>query len=136
VSLLLRQAAESPLWLVIEDVHWADPSTLELLQLLLAPVAAVSLLVVMTSRPEFEAPWGPRSELTPVVLSRLSRERTAQMIEQVAGGKGLPAQVLDQLVEKTDGSPLFIEELTRMVLESGQLVERGGTMRFGVSCTS
>jgi predicted ATPase/class 3 adenylate cyclase len=130
VSLLLRQAAESPLWLVIEDVHWADPSTLELLQLLLAHVGAVSLLVVMTSRPGFEAPWGPRSELTPVVLSRLSWERTAQMIAQVAGGKGLPAEVLAQLVEKTDGSPLFIEELTRMVLESGHLVERGGQYKL------
>ncbi|WP_089935493.1 AAA family ATPase [Candidatus Entotheonella palauensis] len=126
LSLLLVQASKSPLLFVVEDVHWADPSTLECLRFLTDQVATASMLVVLTCRPEFEAPWSQCTEMTPVVLNRLTRTQTERMITQVAAVKHLPKEVLTQLVEKTDGVPLFVEELTRMVLESGQLVERNG----------
>jgi predicted ATPase/DNA-binding winged helix-turn-helix (wHTH) protein/class 3 adenylate cyclase len=124
LSLGLAQAATAPVLLVVEDVHWADPSTLEFLCLLLDQVASESMLVVLTARPGFEAPWRQRSAVTPVVLNRLTRAQTERMIVQITGGKPFPVQVMQLVVEKTDGVPLFVEELTRMVLESGQLVER------------
>ncbi|PON15028.1 hypothetical protein C2W62_25980 [Candidatus Entotheonella serta] len=123
MSTILAQATKSPLLFVVEDVHWADPSTLEFLHLLAEHVATASILLVVTCRPEFVAPWGQRAEMTPVVLNRLTRVQTADMITRVAA-KQLPGVVLEQLVEKTDGVPLFVEELTRMVVESGQLAER------------
>ena len=125
VALLVTQAAASPMLLVVEDLHWADPSTLEFLALLVSQVATVSLLLVLTCRPQFTAPWEQRTTMTPLVLQRLTRVQTAQMIRQVAAGKRLPVEVVEQVIEKTDGVPLFVEELTRMVLESGQLVEGG-----------
>ncbi len=125
VSFFLVQTATSPLLLVVEDVHWSDPSTLECLRLLSEQVATASMLVVLTSRAGFELPWGQYPEITPVMLTRLNRAQTAQMITQVAG-KPLPESVIEQLVDKTNGVPLFVEELTRMVLEGGQLVERVG----------
>jgi predicted ATPase/class 3 adenylate cyclase len=124
LSLGLAQAATAPVLLVVEDVHWADPSTLEFLCLLLDQVASESMLVVLTARPGFEAPWRQRSVVTPVVLNRLTRAQTERMIAQITGGKPFPVEVMQLVVEKTDGVPLFVEELTRMVLESGQLVER------------
>lgn len=123
LSMLLAQTETSPLLLIIEDLHWADASTLEFLCLLSDQVASVPLLVVMTCRPEFELPWGHGSDVTRVVLNRLTRVQMETMIVQVASGKGLPEMVMLQVVDKTDGVPLFVEELTRMVLESGQLVE-------------
>ncbi|ETW99351.1 MAG: hypothetical protein ETSY1_15300 [Candidatus Entotheonella factor] len=122
LSLLMAQASDSPLLFIIEDVHWADPSTLDFLHLLMDHAGLVSILVVLTCRPAFQVPWEQRSVMTPVRLNRLTQAQTEQMIMQVAG-KSLPASVMAQLVEKTDGTPLFVEELTRMVLESGQLVE-------------
>jgi DNA-binding winged helix-turn-helix (wHTH) protein/predicted ATPase len=126
VALLVAQAAASPVLFVVEDLHWADPSTLEFLALLMQQVATVSLLVVLTCRPEFRVPWEQQTTMTPVVLQRLTRPQTEEMIRQVAAGKQLPAVVVEQMIEKTDGVPLFVEELTRMVLELGQLVERDG----------
>ncbi|WP_089935436.1 response regulator [Candidatus Entotheonella palauensis] len=126
VSFFLVQAAQSPLLVVVEDVHWSDPSTLEFLHLLMEQVATSSILVVLTSRPGFAPPWTLGAEMMPVaVLGRLTQGQTVDMITQVAG-KPLPAAVMQQLVEKTDGMPLFVEELTRMVVESDQLVERDG----------
>ncbi len=125
-SFFLVQASGSPLWFVVEDVHWADPSTLEFLHLLTEQVATAPLLLVLTSRPGFEPPWGQRTEVTRVALGRLTRAQTADMITQVAAGQALPAAVMQQLVEKTDGVPLFVEELTRMVLEEGPLVQPEG----------
>jgi DNA-binding winged helix-turn-helix (wHTH) protein/class 3 adenylate cyclase len=126
VSLVLAQTEVSPLLLIVEDVHWADASTLEFLGLLLEQVSLVPLLVVLTCRPEFEPPWGQHSGVTRVVLNRLTQAQMETMIGQVAANKRLPDAVLAQVVDKTDGVPLFIEELTRMVVESGQLVEHEG----------
>jgi class 3 adenylate cyclase/predicted ATPase len=125
VALLLALAAEQPLLLIVEDLHWADPSTLELVDVLFGQVAASPILVLMTSRPEFRPPWTARSHFTYLTVNRVTRKQTEAMVEGVAGGKSLPAAVLQEIVVKTDGVPLFVEELTRTVLESDLLADRG-----------
>jgi TOMM system kinase/cyclase fusion protein len=115
---LLAEAERQPLRFNVEDLHWADPSTLELLGLLLDQAPTARLLIVLTFRPEFLPPWSPRSYMTQLTLSRLPRPQTAVMIEKLTGGKPLPPEVFQQIVSKTDGVPLFVEELTKTVLES------------------
>jgi predicted ATPase len=112
-----------------EDLHWADPSTLELLTLFLEQIPTVRMFTVLTFRPDFTPPWGSRSYLTPLTLSRLGRPHVEAMVEKVTGGKVLPAEVLHQIVAKTDGVPLFVEELTKMVIESIGSVGSIGSVR-------
>jgi predicted ATPase/class 3 adenylate cyclase/DNA-binding winged helix-turn-helix (wHTH) protein len=121
---LLAEAERQPVCVVMEDLHWVDASTLEWLSLLIDQVSAARLLVLLTFRPDFHSPWAIHSYLTHLTLSRLTRRQVEVMAEQVAGGKALPIEVLRQLVTKTDGVPLFVEELTKMVLESGLVKER------------
>jgi len=118
-------AARQPLLVVYEDVHWVDPSTLELLGRLIERIERLPILVIMTFRPEFNAPWPSHGNITPLPLGRLARRQGASMIEAVTGGKSLPPEVLDQIVARTDGVPLFVEELTKTLIESGQLQESG-----------
>jgi predicted ATPase len=108
---------------VWEDLHWADPSTLELLTLLLDQVPTARLLLVLTCRPEFRPPWPLRSYVTQFTLTRLTHHQVEEMVVRVTGGKPLPAEVLRQIVEKTDGIPLFVEELVKTILESGLVRE-------------
>src|SRR5712691_147335 len=124
LTILLRIAAQHPLLLVMEDLHWVDPTTLELLSLLVDQGPTARILVLLTCRPDFSPPWTGRSHLTQVTLPRLPRRQAAEMTGRVAYGKALPAEVVEQVVAKTDGVPLFVEELTKMVLESGLLQER------------
>ncbi|HEY7490121.1 MAG TPA: adenylate/guanylate cyclase domain-containing protein [Candidatus Tectomicrobia bacterium] len=123
VAWLLAETASQPVLAVWEDLHWADPSTLELLGLLLDQVPMTRLLMVLTCRPEFRPPWAPRSYVTPLTLTRLTRHQIEEMVLRVTGGKPLPAEVLTQIVAKTDGIPLFVEELVKMVLGSGLVRE-------------
>ena len=116
-------AERKPVLTVWEDLHWADPSTLELLQLLLEQLPMTRILAVFTFRPEFVPAWPLRSHVTSLVLGRLGSRHAEVMIENIAKGKLLPEEVQEQIVEKTDGVPLFIEELTKMVLESGLVKE-------------
>ena len=95
-----------------------------------------AIFVLFTSRPEFQPPWPHRSYLTKVSPSRLSRHQVEQMATQVASGKALPADVIEQLVEKTDGVPLYVEEMTKAVLESGVLKESNGQYERVGSMTS
>jgi class 3 adenylate cyclase/predicted ATPase len=118
-------ARDRPVLELYEDVHWVDPSTLELLDLLVARVRALPVLVVLTYRPEFSPPWSGQAHITYLPLNRLGRRQGAAMVGRVAGGKALPAEVLEQIVARTDGVPLFVEELTKTVLESGLLVDAG-----------
>ena len=120
---LMRQAAERPVLLVMEDLHWADASSLELVLLLLNQILASRTLLLLTFRPDFRPPWGMHSNFAHLALSRLKTEHVHAMIENITGGKPLPEVVRDQLVKKTDGVPLFIEELTKAVIESGVLTE-------------
>ena len=121
----LAIAGRGPVVLVVEDLHWADPSTLELLNLLVERSAAAPLLLLLTFRPSFKAPWTDRSNLSHLALPGLTRGQIAEMIEGISGGRTLPEAVVRQVAAKTDGVPLFVEELTKVVLESDLLVARG-----------
>jgi predicted ATPase len=123
VSWLLADAAQQPVLAVWEDLHWADPSTLELLGLLLDQVPTTRLLLVLTCRPEFQPPWALRSYMASLTLTRLMRLQVEEMVLQVTGGKSLPAEVMQQIVAKTDGIPLVVEELVKTRLESGLVLE-------------
>ena len=124
LTILLRIAAQQPVLFVMEDLHWVDPTTLELLSLLVDQGPTARILALWTFRPDFSPPWTGRSHLTQVTLPRLPRQQATEMTDRVAHGKALPAEVVEQVVAKTDGVPLFVEELTKMVLESGLLQER------------
>jgi class 3 adenylate cyclase/predicted ATPase len=122
----LIEAKKRSALMIVEDLHWVDPSTLEFLNLLFDHAPTARILVVLTFRPEFTPPWAAHSFLTQISLGRLGRTQVEAMVEQVVGDRVLPAEVLQQVVAKTDGVPLFVEELTKMVLESGWLREREG----------
>jgi class 3 adenylate cyclase/predicted ATPase len=124
LTILLKIAAQQPVLFVMEDLHWIDPSTLELLTLLVDQGPTARILALFTFRSDFSPPWSGRSHLTQVTLNRLPRRQAAELTSRVAHGKALPAEVLEQVVAKTDGVPLFVEELTKMLLESGLLEER------------
>ena len=124
LTILLHIAAQQPVLFVMEDLHWVDPSTLEFLTLLVDQGPTARILALCTFRPDFSPPWTGRSHLTQVTVHRLPQRQAVEVIRQVAHGKTLPAEVVEQIVAKTDGVPLFVEELTKMVLESGLLQER------------
>jgi predicted ATPase len=126
VTMLLELAEHHPVLFILEDLHWTDPTTLEFLDLLLTQVPTAAVYVLLTCRPHFQPPWQHRSYLTEVTVTQLSRQHMTRMAEHVAGGKRLPAEVLAQIVEKTDGVPLFVEEMTKALLESGQLTDVDG----------
>ena len=114
----------SPVVWQIEDVHWIDPSTRELIGLCLARIRDARVLVLITFRPEFSPPWSNLPHVTALTLNRLARRQSLELMEQVSGGRPLPAEVANQIVAKTEGIPLFIEELTKTVLESGLLADQ------------
>ncbi len=118
-------AARQPVLMLHEDVHWSDPTTRELLDLLIDLVPTLRVLVIITFRPEFTPPWVGRGHVTLLSLNRLPRRQRAEMITRVTGGKALPKEIADQITDRTDGVPLFIEELTKAVVESGVLVDGG-----------
>ena len=101
-----------------EDLHWADPSTLELLGLLIEQAPTVPLLIVLTFRPDFMPPWPSRSHMTPITLNRLERQHSEALVARLAGARPLPAEVVEHIVIKTDGVPLYVEELTKTILAS------------------
>jgi class 3 adenylate cyclase/predicted ATPase len=123
LGVLLEVASRQPLLLVMEDLHWADPTTLEFLNLIVDQLATTRIFALFTFRPDFNPPWDPRAYLTILMLHRLTRRKSVDMVRHIAGGKALPAEVLEQILIKTDGVPLFVEELTKSVLESGLLRE-------------
>jgi predicted ATPase/class 3 adenylate cyclase len=118
-------AARQPVLALYEDLHWSDPTTLELLDSAVDRIQNWPVLAVFTFRPEFRAPWIGFAHVTLLTLNRLNRRQAAAMVEQVTRGKALPREVLEQIVAKTDGVPLFVEELTKTVLESGLLEDAG-----------
>lgn len=124
IQILARASERRPHVLVMEDLHWADPSTLEFLTMLVDQPPITGLFVVFTVRPEFEVPWRSRSHVTHLTLSRLSDNDVRTMITQMSGTASLPSAIINQVVQKTDGIPVFVEELTRMMLELG-VVEGG-----------
>ena len=119
-------AERRPAVMVWEDLHWADPSSLEYLSLLIEQVPTASLLMVLTFRPDFSPPWTMRSHMTPITLNRLEPLQIEGMVKNLANGKPLPEEVLDHIVRKTDGVPLYVEELTKTILGSKVLRETPG----------
>jgi predicted ATPase len=111
--------------MVYEDVHWSDPTTRESLDLLVDRLSGHRVLAIITFRPEFSSPWIGRPNVTMLTLNRLAPRQRAEMIAHVTGGKALPREISNQIVERTDGVPLFIEELTKSVVESGMVTDAG-----------
>jgi class 3 adenylate cyclase/tetratricopeptide (TPR) repeat protein len=118
-------AAQQPVLMVWEDVQWSDPTTRESLDLLIDRVATLQVLVIITFRPEFSPPWIGRPHVTILNLNRLPPRQRADMIAHLTGGRALPKEIAKQIVDRTDGVPLFIEELTKSVIESGIVAETG-----------
>lgn len=123
VAWLFEEAERQPLLVIWEDLQWADPSTIEMLDLFIDQVPTAPLLSVLTCRPEFVSPWSSRSHMTPITLNRLERPHMEAMIAHLANGKPLPREVIEHVVTKTDGVPLYVEEITKMILESDALRE-------------
>ena len=123
LSLLFSCAQRQPLLLIIEDLHWADPSSLEVLTILTEEVAAEPLYVVFTARPEFNPTWSV-SDIVQLPLKRLGDETILQMVMAITDGKTLPEPIIKMVIERTDGVALFVEELTSMLLESDILQEQ------------
>jgi class 3 adenylate cyclase/predicted ATPase len=124
---LIRQleglARRRPIVVLVEDAHWMDPTSRELLDLAVERVRSLRVLMIVTFRPEFQPPRIGEPQVTMLALSRLDRRDRAALVEQIAGGKPLPIEVVSQIADRTDGVPLFVEELTKSVLESGVLRE-------------
>ena len=134
LSALLDQmeglARQQPVLMLFEDAHWADATSLEVLDLAIERVRRLPVLLLITFRPEFEAPWKGLPDVATIALGRLDRAEAETLVERVTGGRKLPAEVLAQIVAKTDGVPLFVEELTKNVLESGLLIEEADRYRL------
>ena len=116
-------AAQRPVIMIFEDAHWADSSSLELIDRTVERVAGLPVLLIITFRPEFAPPWVGQPHVSSLSLNRLDRREITAVVGGITGGKRLPADILDRIVERTDGIPLFIEELTRTLLEGGLLRE-------------
>jgi TOMM system kinase/cyclase fusion protein len=115
LGLFFAMAQQQPMLLLVEDLHWADPTTLELLTHFVKDVSSVRICLVLTARPEFSAPWTTAHHLQ---LGRLGRQQVEEMVRGLTQDKPLPREVVEKLLERTDGVPLFVEELTRVVMES------------------
>jgi len=127
-QIVIDQAMEKPVAFVVEDLHWVDPSTMELLDILVEQAATLPILVLFSFRPEQVAPpqWLNRGYTSQIALDRLDCDAVRRMTLVLTGGKALPSEVFDEIFAKTEGVPLFVEDLTRMVIESGMLEERDG----------
>ena len=127
LQMLVEQMAglsrRQPVLMIFEDAHWTDPTSLELLERIVERVQTLPIMVVITFRPEFNAPWTMHSHVTALTLNRFTRSLAADMIAKVSGGSLLSDEVLAQIIEKTDGVPLFVEELTKTILESGAVTD-------------
>ena len=128
IEALIRQleglARQQPVVMVFEDAHWIDATSREtLLDLIVEHVRSLPVMLTLTFRPEFQPPWIGQPQVTMLALNRLDRRDRTALVAQIAGGKALPADVIDKIVDRADGVPLFVEELTKSVLESGLLRE-------------
>jgi len=121
---VLAATRDGPLLLAVEDLHWADPTTLEFVGELIRSLPRNRLMLVLTHRPEFPAPWPVGGGVSDMVLDRLGDDDTTAIVARVARGKAIPAAVLDTILARTEGVPLFVEEVTKAVLELGVLTER------------
>ncbi|MGY8667762.1 AAA family ATPase [Bradyrhizobium sp. UFLA05-109] len=124
LALLQASAEQQPVVLVFEDVHWADPTSLELLRRIRDNVKNWRMLVVLLHRPDLTLPWAEQPHVTSLTVNRLDRQQVTSMLQSLTKGKDLPRTAIDQILVKTDGVPLFVEEITKAVLESGGIGSR------------
>ena len=115
----------APVLVVFEDAHWIDPTSLELMNRVIRRVADLPVMIIVTHRPEFTPPWLDLGHVTMLKLNQLGRSEVIDLIHKAAGGKTLPETIVAQIAAKSEGVPLFIEEITRSILESGDLEEVG-----------
>jgi len=126
VRQLEQQTRQKPVVLIFEDVHWIDATSLELLDLIAARAPRLAALVCITFRPEFQPPWTGQPHVTSLALNRLYQRDAAMIVTRIAGNKPLPGDVLNRIMERADGIPLFVEELTKALLEGGEVREQDG----------
>ena len=125
VDLTEAAARKQPSIMLFEDAHWADPTSLEVLDLMIDRAKSFPLLIVLTHRPEFQSRWSQHGHVIALNLSKLTRAQSSAIVAKLTSGKTLPGDLLEQILAKTDGVPLFIEELTKSILESGELKDVG-----------
>jgi tetratricopeptide (TPR) repeat protein len=130
VAQMAGLSAQEPVLMLFEDVHWIDPTSLELLSLIIERAQRLRVFLLITARPEFTPPWSAHAHLMALSLSRMSRREGAALVERITEGKALPRDILERILARTDGVPLFVEELTKSVLESGVLVDAGDRYRL------
>lgn len=130
---LVALTRHQPVLMIYEDVHWIDPSSHELLDRIVDRVAGLPVLLLITFRPEFQPPWSGQSHVTVLAFSRLGRRQAATLVQRVAGNKALPARTVEEIVTRTDGVPLFIEELTKAVLETASGADTSALAETSVS---
>ena len=133
IAWLHADAKKYPLVVVVEDLHWVDASTRELLGMLLERIVEVPMLVVLTFRPEFVPTWAMHGQISMIALTKLLPEQVVTVARGITGGKALPARIVDEIVRRTDGVPLFVEELTKAILASGLVEERDGELALSSS---
>jgi predicted ATPase len=109
--------------MIFDDVHWIDPTSLELLGQTVDRIATLRVLLILTFRPEFEPPWVGRAHVAALTINRLSKRDVDAMIDRVVGNKLLPLNIRQDIIERTDGIPLFVEEMTKAVLEAESVDE-------------
>ena len=119
VSQLLALTQKSPVLMIFEDAHWTDPTSLEVFGLIIDRIRSIRVLLLVTFRPEFDAPWAGRPYVSSLALNRLGERDISAMIDRVVGNNILPANIRQDIIERTDGIPLFVEEMTKAVLEAG-----------------
>lgn len=136
ISILLWRAEKQPVLFILEDLHWADPSTLELIDRFIARCAESSVLTLLTYRPQFKPYWDSRPSMIRIDLAGLPRNEGEEIVRRAAGGKDLPPEAVRYILDKTDGIPLFLEELTKMMLESEMLVDQDGVYRLSAPLES
>ena len=119
VSQMEALSRQNPVLMIFEDAHWTDPTSLELFGRIVDRIPSLRVLLIVTFRPEFEPPWIGRPYVTALTINRLAQRDIEVMIDRVVGNKSLPANIRHDIIERTDGIPLFVEEMTKAVLEAG-----------------
>src|SRR5713226_766749 len=135
IAMVVGIAKSVPVVMLLDDAHWIDPTSLDLTGRLVERVQNLAVLIVLTARPEFDAPWIGRPNFTALALNRFERSQVVTMIDRIMSSRALPTEVLDQIIAKTDGVPLFVEELAKSVLESGLLREENGAYVLAAALT-
>ena len=130
IAWLLADAQQRPQVLVVEDLHWVDASTRELLGSLLGRIAELPVLLLLSFRPDFVPPWPLNGQISTVALKRLAQDEVIEVARGVIGGRALPPRVIQEIVRRTDGVPLFVEEITKAIVASGLVVERDGVLQL------